>query len=121
MKWPFGAKRTRSKPDLDQETLRQLKKAGANLALPTEVQNYLYFPTEELARQAASQLLPEGYQVEVRAPIEYKPGVFTMWLALAVTQLVPTTDNIALLRQRMEMVANSLGGDFDGWEAAVAR
>jgi hypothetical protein len=35
--------------EADRQTLRALKDAGADLAKPTHVLFYLYFPTQELA------------------------------------------------------------------------
>jgi hypothetical protein len=40
---------------------------------------------------------------------------------MATIVMVPSTSNIALLRDRFESLAERLGGDYDGWEAAVTR
>jgi hypothetical protein len=45
----------------------------------------------------------------------------TNWLALARIDLVPSVDNIRLLRGRFEGLAAKLGGEFDRWEAAVTK
>jgi rhodanese-related sulfurtransferase len=104
------------KPDLDQLTLEQLAKAGANLAKPTEVIIYLYLPDEARARTAADELEQAGYHVDVRTA-----ATGPSWLALATINMVPSLENIALLRGRFESLASRLGGDYDGWEAAVTR
>ena len=121
MRWPF-ARRSRQQPQpqaspqtgLDRETLRQLAKAGGNLSLPTEIVNYLYVPDEASAKQAASELLAASYRVEVR-PAAVRPS----WLTLAKIDMVPSSDNIRMIRQRFEALASQLGGEYDGWEAAV--
>jgi regulator of ribonuclease activity B len=118
MPWPFGSSKKQAPAEsaiaLDKETLRQLAKAGGNLSLPTEIVNYLYLPDEIRARQAASELATAGYRVEVR-PAAKGPS----WLALAKIDMVPSSENVGLVRQRFEGLASQLGGEYDGWEAAV--
>jgi len=117
--WLFGRgkkKQVPSKESLEALTLDQLAKAGGNLAMPTEIVNYLYLPDESRARIAVEELELAGYKVEVRQAAQGP-----MWLALAKTQMVPSRENIALLRERFESLASRLDGDFDGWEAAVTR
>ena len=84
--------------------------------MSTNVINYLYLPDEARARMAAGELEQAGYQVEVRTAAK-GPS----WLALAKVDIVPSSENIALLRDRFEALASRLGGDYDGWEAAVTR
>jgi len=117
MKWLFGGKSKKQPEDigtLDHLTLQQLAKAGGNLAKPTNVINYLYVPDEQLAQEAGSELRQAGYSVEVRPA-----ATGSNWLALAKIDLVPSAENIRLLRQRFETLASRLGGEYDGWEAAV--
>jgi Regulator of ribonuclease activity B len=119
MSWLFRSRKkppsaTAPKASLDQQTLQQLAKAGGNLAMSTNIINYLYLPDEARARTAAAELEQAGYQVEVR-----RAAQGPLWLALAKIDMVPSPENIALLRDRFETLASRLGGDFDGWEAAV--
>jgi hypothetical protein len=119
--WLFRSRKkspsaTTPEASLDQQTLQQLAKAGGNLAVSTEVINYLYLPDEARALTAGGELEQAGYQVEVR-----KAAKGPSWLALAKINMVPSTENIAILRHRFETLATRLGGDYDGWEAAVTR
>lgn len=121
MSWLFKSRKKPTsanapKPNLDELTLEQLAKAGANLAKPTEVIIYLYLPDEARARSAADELEQAGYNVDVRTA-----ATGPSWLALAKINMVPSLENIALLRGRFESLASRLGGDYDGWEAAVTR
>jgi rhodanese-related sulfurtransferase len=119
MKWLFGdkdKKKPTSQGALDQLTLQQLAKAGGNLAMPTDVVNYLYLPSEQLAQAAAAELREAGYSVEVRPA-----ATGSNWLALARIDLVPSPENIQLLRDRFEALAAKSGGEYDGWEAAVTK
>jgi len=119
MRWLFGKKQApppTSKADLDELTLQQLAKAGGDLAKPTEIVNYLYLPDETRAKQAGAELSQAGYRVEVRSA-----ATGPNWLALAKIDLVPSDENIEMLRVRFESIATRLGGDYDGWEAAVTK
>lgn len=121
MGWLFRGRKKQQAPStpkasLDQLTLQQLAKAGGNLAISTEVINYLYLPDEARARAAAGELGQAGYHVEVRTA-----ATGPSWLALAKINMVPSTENVALLRGRFESLAERLGGEYDGWEAAVTK
>jgi regulator of ribonuclease activity B len=119
MRWLFGDKRKKHPTDmgaLDQMTLQQLVKAGANLDKPTDVVNYLYLPTEQLAESAGAELRQAGFTVEVRPAV-----TGSNWLALARIDMVPNAETIRLLRARFEALASKLGGEYDGWEAAVTQ
>lgn len=99
----------------DLQTLAALKRHGADLSKSTEVNFYLYVASEDLAREAAEALRPAGYLTEVRPPL---PG-YREWLCFATRHLVPSAEGIADARATFEGLAARLGGEFDGWEAAV--
>lgn len=99
---------------LDQATLAQLARAGADLGKPTDVVNYLYFPDEARAQEAGQALRSAGFTVQVR-PAASGPN----WLARANKDMIPTAMNIQEMRELFEGLAARLGGDYDGWEAAV--
>ena len=55
--------------DKDLAVLQRLKELGSDLNKPHTVDFFLYFPSEEQARSAASEIEREGYKVRVdRAP-----------------------------------------------------
>ena len=103
-----------SSSKLDALTRQHLAKAGGDLNKPTDVVNYLYLPDEPKAQQAAAELRAAGYAVEVRPA-----ATGNNWLARANIDMVPSHENIALIRERFEALASRLGGEYDGWEAAV--
>jgi hypothetical protein len=54
--------------------------------------------------------------------VEVRPAATgSNWLALARIDLVPSAQNIQMLRERFEALAARSGGDYDGWEAAVTK
>jgi hypothetical protein len=99
---------------LDAATLKQLRIAGADLAKPTEVINYLYFPKEANAKQAGQELIRAGYRTRSNPS-----DVTGDYLVVAEVELVLTPENVATLRRTMEDIAARFKGDYDGWEAAV--
>ena len=103
--------------DPDDVVLRAMRDAGADLARETETRFYLYFPTAGHAHSAANVASREGYLTEVREP----PEGYDTWLCLVTQQMTPSRDAIKAVRARLEELARSLDGEFDGWEAAVAR
>jgi hypothetical protein len=104
----------RSAGALDDQTRGQLAKAGGDLTKPTDVVNYLYLPDEPRAQKAGAELSAAGFTVVVR-----RAATGANWLTKANRDMVPSADNIAQMRALFERLANELGGEYDGWEAAV--
>lgn len=109
-----GSAKQPAKASLDQATLTQLARAGADLGKATDVVNYLYLPDEARAEEAAVPLRAAGFTVKVR-PAATGPN----WLARANKDMIPTAANIQEMRSLFEGLASRLGGEYDGWEAAV--
>lgn len=103
--------------DADARTLRGLVEAGADLAKPTEVNFHLHLPSEGHAASAADVARREGFAAEVRPPVDGH----TTWLCLASRRMVPERAAIDAAVRRLDDLATSFGGEFDGWEAAVTR
>jgi hypothetical protein len=100
----------------DRALLASLQRSGSNLSLPHVIEHYLYFPKETAACDAAETLRGEGYEVEVRLGAD---GV--NWLVLASHAVLPAAATVARTTLRLEALASSLSGEYDGWEATVAR
>ncbi len=100
----------------DGAALSELQRAGSDLRLPHHVRHYLYFPHEQAATKAATALRTQGFNVEVNQPSDDPT-----WLVLATHSLTPTIEVIAGTRSKLERLATSLRGEYDGWEAAVIK
>ena len=101
-------------PEADAQTLGALRDAGADLTRPTEVNYYLYFPTRAAAERAAASARTPEFTAEVSEGADGES-----WLCLATAQMVPSESAIRAATTRLKALAESLGGDYDGWEAAV--
>ena len=108
----FGPRPSRG----DQQVLDQLREVGSNLSLPHSIEHFLYFPEEAAAREVASALAAEGYRAEARPGADGKD-----WLVLASHTVVPSPRQVATNTLRMEKLAASFGGEYDGWGAGVVK
>jgi hypothetical protein len=100
----------------DRQVLDQLRKAGADLTRPTEVNFYLYFKDRQAADSAAAHASEGPLVAMVR-----RAGDDSAWLCLVSGQMVPTEAAIHANAVRLLALAQAHGGDYDGWEAAVVK
>lgn len=100
----------------DQAVLAALQQAGSDLNLSHSIRHYLYFPTKKAANKVAKTLQAEGYAVEVQ-----RGGDDVSWLTLATHSAIPNIEVITSFRSRLESLAESMQGEYDGWEAAITK
>lgn len=77
---------------------------------PAPVRLFLYFNTEQPAREAATTLADKGYGVQLGAPTEE----VTEWSVVAEGD--PDTEDVGEADDALEAWASSLGGEYDGHE-----
>ena len=99
----------------DSRVIELMAEVGADLSAATEVNHYLYFPTQEEAKQAREKLRERGFSAHVGEPL---PG-YSDWCLLATHRAVISESSIGLLRASMGRLAAEFGGKYDGWEALV--
>jgi hypothetical protein len=107
---------------LDRAVLRQLEAAGADLSLPTHTICYFYFPTEQAARTAAEELRREGWKTDVHpAPAPWWKRLLGRrdWSCVADRIDVLEEQSVFDRTDRFNALAARLGGEYDGFEAAV--
>jgi hypothetical protein len=97
----------------DAKTLRALREAGADLTKSTDVFFRVYFPTQEAADRAAQSVQIPGLTAQVKAQQEKR------WLMMLSGQMKPTEQEIAAVSNKLQELADSLGGVYDGWQAKV--
>ena len=101
----------------DEAVFRVLRRQRANLSKVTEVRFYLYLDSPGGVVLAVAELTHEGYRCNVREPDE----MVERWLCLATRHMPLTDEGMDEARQRFERLARILAGEYDGWEAALAR
>lgn len=97
----------------DLEQLKELELRGSRVKLPHPVRAFLHFEEEAVARSAGDLLEADGFRCQVRS------SSGGGWTVTAISQLVPTPGAITHLRERMQELAERLGGSYEGWEAPV--
>ena len=102
------------RPDVDQLMLDKLEQAGDDLTQPRTLEFVLYCPTQESARKAAEQVRGDGFEVSVRPSARSSD-----WLCLAIRRMVPEPGALSLVRTRLDRLAESVGGEYDGWRTPV--
>jgi hypothetical protein len=100
----------------DQQVLAQMRKAGADLSKATEVNFYLYFKERLAADSAAAHASSGPLTATVRRGADG-----SSWLCLVTGQMVPDESTIHSTALRLLDLAKQYGGDYDGWEAAIAK
>jgi hypothetical protein len=97
--------------------LGQLMQQGANLSLPRHALYYLYFSSRTAAEAGAAEGRTAGYTCEVRDPLPQYPDQWSLVCERPDAVLDPNGVNAA--DDLFQGIADRLGGDFDGWEAAA--
>jgi hypothetical protein len=105
--------------DGDQMILDQLAGMGEDLTHPREIVHYLYFPTQEAARTVAGALREDGFTAEPQPAANAHEHPPNPWLVLATGRCVVNEQSLTQLRDSLEELAESMGGEYDGWETAV--
>jgi hypothetical protein len=95
----------------------QMVSGGADLNQPRHALYYLYLPSRELAQQAAQRAEAAGYRTDVREPLPQQPD---QWCLVSERDdAVLDVDGVRTADDLFQGIADDLGGDFDGWEAAL--
>ena len=100
----------------DRQVLAQMRKAGADLSKPTEVNFYLYFGARDAAESAAVHAPTASMKATVRPGASRWP-----WLCLVSGQMIPDEAAIRSEVARLMALAKQYGGEYDGWEAAITK
>jgi hypothetical protein len=104
------------KPDLDEAVLIQLKKAGSDLSKQHRIEFFLYFPTQPVAEQAATQIRTESFNVKVKPAAQGSD-----WLCFTTKTKSPDLAALQKIRHDFNTLAASLGGIYDGWGTPVVK
>jgi Regulator of ribonuclease activity B len=101
----------------DLALLGQLLQQGADLHKPRHALYYLYFTSRDAAEGGADEGRGAGYACEVRDPLPEYPGQWSLVCERPDAVLDPNGVNDA--DDLFQGIADRLGGEFDGWEAAA--
>ncbi len=98
--------------------LEQFQRFGSDVNRKHEMSFWLYFPSEELAQQAAHRAEASGLMPEVLPPL--KDSSYSEWLCLLYCPHVPDESMLDGISRFCTKLASYFNGEFDGWEAKMA-
>jgi len=101
----------------DLALLGQLRSLGADLDKPRHALYFLYFPTGEAAEAGAEDARAAGYSCEVRDPMPQSPDQWA--LVCERSDAVLNHEGVLAADDLFQGIADRLGAEFDGWEAAA--
>src|SRR5688500_2056571 len=95
----------------------QLMQQGADLNKPRHALDYLYSTSRDRAAPGSTDAQAAGYACEVRDPMPQYPGQWSLVCQRDEAVLDPPgvieADNL------FQGIADRLGAEYDGWEAAA--
>ena len=94
-----------------------LMQQGADLTQPRHAVYYLYFTKREAAEAGAEEARKAAYACEVREPLPEQPLEWSLVCERSDAILDP--NGVIAADTLFQGIADRLGGDFDGWEAAA--
>jgi hypothetical protein len=100
----------------DLMVLGNLMQQGADLTKPRHVLYYLYFGAQDVAGSGAHAGRAAGYECAVRDPLPEYPGQWSLVCERPDAVLSPPA--VIAADDLFQGIADRLGGEFDGWEAA---
>ena len=101
----------------DLQLLGQLMAQDADLTKPRHALYYLYFATRDAADTAAVEGRAAGYACNVREPVAERPDQWSLVCERPDAVLDPAS--VIAADNLFQGIADRLGGEFDGWEAAA--
>jgi Regulator of ribonuclease activity B len=103
--------------------LRELRKRGSNLSKATDIVFFLYIPSLRDARSSVQELDRDGLSAQYEQPLgRLSDGSFEKrYSVVAHARATPTIEHLRSYRSIFKNLARRFGGDYDGWEAAVAQ
>jgi hypothetical protein len=101
----------------DIRVLGQLMDQGADLSKARHALYYLYFTRRDAAEAGAEQGRAAGYLCNVRDPLPEYPGQWALVCERPDAVLDP--GGVIATENLFQGIADRLGGEFDGWEAAA--
>ena len=101
----------------DLAVLGSLRDAGADLDQPRHVVFYLYYPEQAAAERAAGIARRQSYEADVRDPLPDFPGQWS--LVCERHDTVTSPDFVRSADDFFQALADTHGGEYDGWEASV--
>lgn len=99
----------------DARVIEGLVAAGSDISKPHDIDFFMFLPSEDEARTAATEIERLGYSI---ASIGRLPGQ-AQWQVHATRRMAPRLEAMTATTRTLEAVASRHGGDYDGWGTGV--
>jgi hypothetical protein len=99
---------------LDVQLVAQLRENGADIAKPREIPHYLYFPSEDLARNTVEELSKSGYEASEKLSKHWTADAAKPCVVIGRRETVVNEKTIADMRMRCTEIAHPYPGDYHG-------
>ncbi|MBU1423567.1 MAG: ribonuclease E inhibitor RraB [Bacteroidetes bacterium] len=96
------------------KVIENITRCGGDLNKHHQVEFFIYVPNEEDAYRAAAIIQKVGFEVEVS-----QSGSDSDWLCLATMKMKPKLSDITKISMYLAKLAESFGGNYDGWETPI--
>jgi hypothetical protein len=97
------------------QALDQLRRAGADTAVPHPTRHFIYVPGVKAAQHLARVLKNSHRQVEIDTSAQQG-----YWLVVIRQSLVVTPEAMDALHGEFQGAAQPLGGHYDRWQVDIA-
>lgn len=99
---------------LNEKEIEKMLASHRKTSSNQSVRHYLYFREKANAEKAAQWFRSQGFSVDVLLG-----GDNENWLALVKHEITDNQHDFEKLREEMEILAEQMNGEYDGWEVAV--
>lgn len=102
----------------DRHTVEALKEEGDPLTTPREVTHWIYLPSEEAQSKFLVQANMQGFKITTLE--DSKEGKLPLKVVMSRVDKV-TLHSIYPVTEKLWILTNKLGGEYDGWECQVVK
>lgn len=104
--------------DWDARLIERLRAQGSDPFQPHEVDFFFGLPSEAACQGLRGALEPEGYQIDWKGVPENPTHPFSLHARKSLRLSVPGMQELS---RRLEGLAQTHGGRYDGWTAGIVR
>jgi hypothetical protein len=98
----------------DAKLIEQLARSGSDLGKLHRIEFLLRFPTQAAAKRAEAELLGLAFETKVE-----RGKSDSEWNLTAAKRMYPLEPDLAGLRDKLNAIAATGKGSYDGWRARV--
>jgi len=110
----FFRKKPKDYRAMDDLTIGQLRAHDLDVSRPSRVEHFLYVKQQKDAEAIGAGLRQKSFSVDVHP----SPDGSAQWSVIATHDMLITIESITATRAMLTDVAESVGGEYDGWGTA---